>query len=61
MSKKGLQVEVTVDDPKMFKTPWKGLVTYRPASVWPEMTCAESLTQSAGVESKLPVANKPDF
>jgi hypothetical protein len=61
LSKKGLQVEVTVDDPKMFTTPWKGLVTYRPASGWPEMTCAESLTQSAGVERKLPVANKPDF
>jgi hypothetical protein len=61
MSKKGLQVEVTVDDPKMFTVPWKGLVTYRPANGWPEMTCAESLTQSAGVESKLPVANKPDF
>jgi hypothetical protein len=61
MSKKGLQVEVTIEDPKMFTIPWKGFVTYRPANGWPEMTCAESLTQSAGVESKLPVANKPDF
>jgi len=25
------------------------------------MTCAESVTTSAGVESHLPVANKPDF
>jgi hypothetical protein len=61
LSKKGLQVEVTVEDRKMFTAPWKGLLTYRPATGWPEMTCAESLTQSAGVESKLPVANKPDF
>ena len=60
-SKKGLQVEVTVDDPKMFTTPWKGLVTYVPATNWPEMTCAESATTSAGVENHLPVANKPDF
>ena len=61
MSKKGLQVEVTVEDPKIFTTPWKGLVTYRPASNWPEMTCAESATTSAGVESHLPRAPKPDF
>jgi hypothetical protein len=61
LSKKGLQVEVTVEDPKMFTTPWKGLVTYRPADNWPEMTCAESATTSAGVENHLPVANKPDF
>ena len=61
MSKKGLQVEVTVDDPKMFTTPWKGFVTYRPATNWPEMTCAESATPSAGVENHIPTANKPDF
>ena len=61
MSKPGLQVEVTVEDPKMFTTPWKGFVTYRPATNWPEMTCAESQTTSAGVEGHLPTANKPDF
>lgn len=61
LSKKGLQVEVTVEDPKMFTTPWKGFVTYRPADNWPEMTCAESATTSAGVESHLPTATKPDF
>ena len=61
MSKQGLQVEVTVEDPKMFTTPWKGFVTYRPATNWPEMTCAESMTTSAGVEGHLPTANKPDF
>jgi hypothetical protein len=37
MSRKGLQVEVTVDDPKTFTMPWKGLATYRPESSWPEM------------------------
>ena len=37
MSKQGLQVEVTVEDPKMFTTPWKGLVTYRPVLGWPEI------------------------
>ena len=33
MSKKGLQVEVTVDDPKTFTMPWTGLLTYRQNSV----------------------------
>src|SRR5215471_8156602 len=61
LSHKGLQVEVTVDDPGMFTTSWKGLATYRPASAWPEMVCAESLTQSAGLPVTLPTAAKPDF
>src|SRR6202165_2835074 len=38
--KPGLQVEITVDDPAVFTTPWSGLVTYRhapgggPEGVW---------------------------
>jgi hypothetical protein len=58
---KGLQVEVTVEDPKMFTTPWKGLATYRPETGWPEMVCAESTRELTGPERELPVANKPDF
>ena len=61
LSHKGLQVEVTVDDPKTFTMPWKGLATYRPETAWPEMICAESLTQSAGLPVTLPTAAKPDF
>jgi hypothetical protein len=60
-ARKGLQVEVTVDDPKMFTQPWKGLVTYRPQSRWPEMVCAESLRESTGPERQVPVAERPDF
>ena len=60
-SHKGLQVEVTVDDPKTFTTPWKGFATYRPETAWPEMICAEAQTQSAGLPTTLATAAKPDF
>jgi hypothetical protein len=60
-SRKGLQVEVTVDDPEMFTTPWTGFVTYRPETAWPEMVCAESVHESSGPNRVAPVADKPDF
>jgi len=59
---KGLQVEVTVDDPKIFARPWTGLVTYQRAiGDWPEMVCAENLREAAGPNKGVPVADKPDF
>ena len=61
--KPGLQVEVTVDDPVMFTTPWSGFVTYRPVlGVWPEAICAEN-TQGSGSSWVVivPRADKPDF
>lgn len=67
VSHKGLQVEVTVDDPKIFRQPWTGFVTYRPQSNWPEMICADppSLTNTTLLETgpprQNPVALKPDF
>ncbi len=66
-SHKGLQVEVTVDDPKMFTRPYTGLVTYRPQSNWPEMICDDppSLTNTTiletGAPRQGPIAAKPDF
>ena len=58
---KGLQVEVTVDDPGTFTMPWSGLVTYQRETGWPEMVCAENLREASGPERKVPVAGKPDF
>lgn len=65
---KGLQVAVTVDDPKMFTQLWTGYVTYRPESNWPEMICDDppSLTNTAileigGPPRQGPVALKADF
>jgi hypothetical protein len=61
--KPGLQVEITVDDPVTFTTPWSGLVTYRPVlRLWPEAICAEN-TQGSGSSWVVivPRADKPDF
>ena len=62
-TKPGLQVEITVDDPVMFTTPWSGFVTYRPVlGNWPEAICAEN-TQGSGSSWVVivPRADKPDF
>jgi hypothetical protein len=59
---KALQIEVTVDDPNVFTTPWKALVTYqRAASEWPEYICAENLLEPDGVERNQLTAEAPDF
>ena len=60
-SKMGLQVEITVEDPAMFTTPWSGLVTYRHViGDWPEVVCAES-PHMIGTETRIPTADRPDF
>jgi len=59
---KALRIEFTVDDPNVFTTPWKAMVTYRrAASEWPEYICAENLTEPNGVPRKVPIAETPDF
>jgi len=50
-TKPGLQVEITVDDPTVFTTPWSALATYRHAQGdWPEAVCAEN-TYGSGTSS----------
>jgi hypothetical protein len=71
----GLQVEITVDDPGVFTTPWSSLVTYRHVQgEWPEAVCAENINGS-GISSAstssasacifssclMPEADRPDF
>jgi hypothetical protein len=61
---KGLQLEVTVEDPNVFTTPWSAFVTYRRLKAeWQEQVCAEGLTTSYydGMNVGLPKADKPDF
>jgi len=60
---KGLQLEITVEDPGVFTQPWSGTVTYRrPQGEWAEMVCAENTHEYyAGKETSIPVAAKPDF
>jgi hypothetical protein len=62
-TKPGLQVEITVDDPATFTTPWSAFVTYRHVQgTWPEAVCAEN-TRGSGSSwvSLAPRALKPDF
>ena len=63
VTKPGLQVEITVDDPATFTTSWSGLVTYRHVlGEWPESVCAEN-TRGSGSSwvSLVPHAEEPDF
>jgi hypothetical protein len=59
----GLQLQFTVEDPKMFTAPWSGVVTYRKnIGPWPERVCAENVNNYGVAENpNLPTAEKPDF
>jgi hypothetical protein len=59
----GLQVQFTVEDPKMFTAPWSGVVTFRRnIGPWPERICAENVNNYGIIpEPDLPSADKPDF
>ncbi len=63
ISKKGLQLEVTVDDPAVYTTPWTAHVTYRhSAGNWEERICAENPADYyAGMSSEFPRSNHPEF
>jgi hypothetical protein len=62
-SKKGLQVEFTVDDPNVFTTPWSGRITYRRVmGIWPEAVCSENPHEYyAGRDGAIPQSDRPDF
>jgi hypothetical protein len=60
---KGLQIELTVEDPGVFTMPWTALVTYQRAlgELW-EMRCAENFHEYySGEDAPIPRADKPDF
>jgi hypothetical protein len=65
ITRKGLQVTVTVEDPNVFTTPWSGYVTYRrenPSMTWLEQVCAENPNEYYKDRwIGLPKADKPDF
>jgi hypothetical protein len=60
---KGLELQITVEDPNIFREPWHGTVTYvRPLGQWQEMVCAENTREYyASKDTAIPVADKPDF
>jgi hypothetical protein len=60
---RGLRIEVTIEDPNVFTTPWSANVTYRRVlRSWVETICAENNTDvlHQGFEH-VPTADKPDF
>jgi len=60
---KGLQLEVTMEDPKVFKSPLKARVTYRRLMTeWAESVCADNPMEHYKDEwIGLPKADHPDF
>lgn len=62
---KGLQVELTVEDPVYLTTPWSAFVTYRRMSdrmPWTEQVCAENpIEHYKDAWVGLPKADRPDF
>jgi hypothetical protein len=62
-SLKGLQLEVTMEDPKVFTAPLTALVTYRRVTTqWQEQVCADNPEEHYKDEwIGLPKADHPDF
>ncbi len=62
-SLRGLQLEITMEDPKVFVTPLTARVTYRRViSQWQETVCAENPVEHyPGEWAGLPRADRPDF
>jgi hypothetical protein len=60
---KGLQLQFTVDDPKVFTAPWSARVTYRRTKGdWTEQICAENpFEYYSGKTTAIPMAETPDF
>ena len=66
---KGMQLEFTVEDPNVFTTPWKGVITYRRAErdFWEERICAENITHFdpnvyySDKTARVPTADRFDF
>jgi hypothetical protein len=62
-AKKGLRLEVTMEDPKVFTQPLTGVVNYLPLrSGWREYICADNPVEHYKDEwVGLPTASRPDF
>jgi hypothetical protein len=62
-SLKGLELDVTMEDPKVFKAPLTARVTYRRVvTQWTESVCADNPTEHYKDEwIGLPKADRPDF
>jgi hypothetical protein len=60
---KGLQLQFTIEDPKVLTAPLSAAITYRRIrGPWTEQVCAEnSFEYYSGKATAIPTADKPDF
>jgi hypothetical protein len=60
---KGLQIQITVEDPTMFTTAWSATSTYRRGrGPWLEQVCAEAdFDFNENKPAEIPKADRPDF
>jgi hypothetical protein len=60
---KGLQIQITVEDPTMFTTAWSATSTYRRGrGPWLEQICAEAdFDFNENKPAEIPKADRPDF
>ena len=57
-----LQLQLTVEDPGVFTTPWTATITYGHGGDFPETVCAENIHEYYyNKNSEVPAAAKPDF
>jgi len=58
----GLQIDFTVEDKNVFKSPWSASITLRKAAGWVENVCAENFYEYySNKGTDIPTAGKPDF
>jgi len=60
---KGLQIQITVEDPTMYTTTWSANATYRRGrGPWLEQVCAEdTFNYAENKPAEIPKADRPDF
>nr|TFG53052.1 MAG: hypothetical protein E4H34_04210 [Hyphomicrobiales bacterium] len=56
-----LMVELTIEDPEMFTTPWTAYATYWPAAQFHEQICAENNKDPSGGTFDIPTATTYEF
>jgi hypothetical protein len=63
INRKGLQIQITVEDPTMYTTTWSANATYRRGrGPWLEQICAEdTFNYAENKPAEIPKADRPDF
>jgi hypothetical protein len=56
-----ITVELTIEDPEMFTTPWSARAIYWPAVPFHESICAENNKDPLGGTFDIPIASAPEF